>query len=228
MQFDETAESRSRHYDEDFHMMDVDFVFCSVLECKSCGNIVACCGIGGYDPEPVYENGDPSVDYIKIFVPRFFSEPLPVIKFGPWPKTLLEQVKLSFQVFFCDLGAAANHIRSSVEELLTGLEIPLQDENGKRIPLDRRIQIFRETDAENAERAEALKLIGNVGSHAGTLTKDDVFDLYDILEILLEDIYVGHYRSIRRKVQEINRNRGKRNPANFDASPNAVPEAKMV
>ena len=59
------------------------------------------------------------------------------------------------------------------------------------MPLEKRIQSFEAIDHENAGRVSALRWIGNFGSHPESLTKDDVFDAYDILEVLLESLYIG-------------------------------------
>ncbi len=71
------------------------------------------------------------------------------------------------------------------------------------IHLSRRIELFQQSDQDNAERADALRWIGNFGSHPEALTKNDLFDAYDILEVLMEDLYVGHQRSVREMVAQI-------------------------
>jgi len=189
---------------------DIQLVFSTLLVCQDCNETISCCGIGGYTPEWRYEPeiGDDTPELLRYFLPGYFSKPLPIlIADARWPSSIKHRLNFSFHVFFCDLNASANHVRSCVEELLTLLDIP------DRATLHERIQLFRATDSENADRAEALKWIGNLGSHGEQLTKQDLFDSYDILEELLEDIYVGHRRSVREKVREINASRGRRGGA---------------
>ena len=124
------------------------------------------------------------------------------------PNTIKEQLQQSFEVFFCDVGAAANHVRQAVEEMLSHAGFSSRNSDGKFIELGKRISSFEEVDPENAERASALRWIGNFGSHPEDLTKDDLFNAYDILDVLLEDLYVGHHRSVRTLVDQINESKG--------------------
>jgi Domain of unknown function (DUF4145) len=185
---------------------DIEFAFSAFLKCDSCKEVVSCCGDGGYTGEGIYgERGFEGYEPVEYFHPRYFSQALHILPLHPrWPKPIRQRLKRSFLVFFCDLDAAANHVRSCVEELLTILDIPISTKSGSYMSLQRRICIFKSKDAANADRAEALKWIGNTGSHGGALTKDELFDAYDILDVLLEDLYVGHYRSVAQKVNEIN------------------------
>ena len=122
-----------------------------------------------------------------------------------------QQLYKSFAVFFCDLSAAANHVRQCAEEILTHADIDIRDANDHFITLNGRIKIYEGRDSENAERITALKWIGNFGSHPEEqLNKGDLFDAYDILEILLEDLYVGHNRNVRNIVAQINVAKGPR------------------
>ena len=194
------------------NIMDVAYVFSALLECDGCGEFIACCGTGGYEPVEAYDDeGRNLTDYELYFSPKYFSKPLMI--FRPplkCPSAVKKQLRKSFEVFFCDLGAAANHVRQSVEGVLTHAGIPLVDTRGKFIPLATRIRSFEKADPENAERANALRWIGNFGSHPEELTKNDLFDAYDIVDVLLEDLYVGHQRSVRQMVNQINRAEGPR------------------
>ena len=184
-----------------------------MLECGDCGEKISCCGIGGYEPIPVPdEDGSITTDYNIEFSPRYFSAPMMIFRPPPaTPADIKDEVLRSFGVFFCDLPAAANHVRQCVEIILSLSGIDAQDRNGRFVPLGTRIDEYRAQNAENAERADALRWIGNFGSHpAAALRKTDLFDAYDILEVLLEDLYVGHQRSVREMVELIIANRGPR------------------
>jgi hypothetical protein len=127
------------------------------------------------------------------------------------PPAIDLSIRKSFRLVFCDPGAAANHIRQCAETILATAGIAHVTETGKFIPFEQRIQKFEDIDPENADRVSALRWIGNFGSHPDKeITRDDVFEAYDILEILLEDLYVGHTKSVRKRVEEINKARGPR------------------
>jgi Domain of unknown function (DUF4145) len=157
------------------------------------------------------EDGNATIDYDRYFSPRYFSKSMVI--FRPplrCPAAIKDEIYRSFTVLFCDLSAAANHVRQCVENIMSSVGIEPQDDKGRFISLGRRIDAFRSRSAENAERSDALRWIGNFGSHPEALRKDDLFDAYDILEVLLEDLFIGHQRSVRQIVEQINSNRGPR------------------
>ena len=210
----ETAESQGRHTNEDFNFSDIDYTFSASLECGRCRQKISCCGEGGVEPYTVQsEHGDWEQEYEPVFYPRFFYTSLKLFRTPPrCPRLAREQLYKSFAVFFCDLSAAANHLRQCVEEILTHAGIDIRDANDRFIPLDDRIKIYERRDSDNAERIAALKWIGNCGSHPeDELNRRDLFDAYDILEVLLEDLYVGHNRNVRNIVAQINAAKGPRN-----------------
>jgi hypothetical protein len=53
---------------------------------------------------------------------------------------------------------------------------------------------------ESGIRAVGIRIIGNAASHPGELTRDNLFDAYDILEVVLEDMYIGRQKNIREMV----------------------------
>ncbi len=209
LRFEETAQSQHQHSTEDLDPRDISYVFSAILECTHCNEMVSCCGDGGFEPEESQdEDGNPDIDYRPLFFVRYFSKPMLI--FSPptrCPDKIKKALYKSFSVLFCDVGAAANHVRQCAEEILTHAGIDHRNARGKFIPLERRIRAFEEVDHENAGRVSALRWIGNFGSHPENLTRDNVFDAYDILEVLLEDMYVGHHRSVRELVDRINRER---------------------
>lgn len=44
-------------------------------------------------------------------------------------------------------------------------------------------------DPENAEMPLTVKWLGNSGSHAGELTRDDVLDAFDLIDLVLVNLY---------------------------------------
>jgi uncharacterized protein DUF4145 len=210
----ETAESQRRHTNEDFHYSDIDYTFSASLECERerCRQKISCCGGGGEEPDTFQnEHGDWEQEYEPVFYPRFFYTSLKLFHTPPrCPRLATEQLYKSFAVFFCDLSAAANHVRQCVEEILAHAGIDIRAVNGCFIPLNKRIKNYEGRDPDNAERIAALKWIGNSGSHPeDKLNRHDLFDAYDVLEVILEDLY-GHHRNVRNIVAQINTAKGPR------------------
>lgn len=206
LHYEETAESRARHGEEGFDEVLIDLAFSAMLECVNCKDKVACCGNGGYAPDQYQdESGDLNMDYREEFYVRYFSKAMRIFSVpAKCPKSVKRSIEKSFNVFFCDPGAASNHVRQTAEEILTNSGISAADAKGKFVPLGTRIVSFKTIDKDNADRVDALRWIGNFGSHPENITVNDVFNAYDILEILLEDLYVGHQKSVRNLVDKIN------------------------
>lgn len=57
----------------------------------------------------------------------------------------------------------------------------------------------------------AVKHLGNAGSHAGEkVARKDVFDGFDILERVLNDMYTDHETELAKMVAQINKRKGPR------------------
>ena len=76
--------------------------------------------------------------------------------------------------------------------------------------LHRRIEPLKVRNAGVADALFAIKWVGNSGSHVGNLTRDDVFDAYDILEEVLSELFVKHRETMHKLIKEINRRKGPR------------------
>jgi hypothetical protein len=212
LSYAETEESRWSNFGEDSSLFDKAYAFAAWIQCDSCHDKISCCGTGGYEQvEGADEEGNPYLEDEMYFSPLYFS--LPMMIFRPphkCPPQIIAEVRRSFAVFFCDLAAAANHVRQCVELILLNAGIEARAADGRFIRFEQRLEQFRTRHPENADRVSALRWIGNFGSHPEPLRKDDLFDAYDILEVLLEELFVGHQRSVRQMVEQIVAKKGPR------------------
>lgn len=53
-----------------------------------------------------------------------------------------------------------------------------------------------------------MKWLGNTASHNDTLTKNDIFDALDILDVILDDLFIPHRDRVKKLVETINTNKG--------------------
>lgn len=118
----------------------------------------------------------------------------------PRPVELL--IREAASLFWSDHKAAATRMREAVEAILTVIGIP------ENLPtLHHRIVKLRELDdgkwAEQADLIEAAKWIGNLGTHE-TITRDDALDAFDMLETVLDDIFVRSRHDILAKARARN------------------------
>lgn len=74
--------------------------------------------------------------------------------------------------------------------------------------LHSRIALYEQQNKAIATRLFAIKWLGNAGSHPGEITKDDVLDAYEILESILDQLYVQHEKRIDRMVSKVNKKKG--------------------
>jgi hypothetical protein len=56
----------------------------------------------------------------------------------------------------------------------------------------------------------AIKWLGNFGSHESAIKSSDIFDAYDIVELVTEDMFARARRQIASLAREINKIKGPR------------------
>lgn len=107
---------------------------------------------------------------------------------------------------------AANQVRQAVEHLMDqqGVTPSLP---GAYLSLHHRIKEFEGKDPKNAEVLLAVKWLGNSGSHSGGLTREDVFDAFDMVEYVLIDLFDTSTSALMAKVKAINTQKGPVKPA---------------
>jgi hypothetical protein len=66
----------------------------------------------------------------------------------------------------------------------------------------------KHSQSDAADFLLAIKWLGNAGSHVGRITKDDVLDGFDMLEVALDKIFVHAARTLSKKVTAVNRRKG--------------------
>jgi hypothetical protein len=181
----ETKASQDAHDDADWDPEWVSYRFATLLLCDSliCGEPVVAVGRGSNFPirDEVDEQWEVRLE------PLFFVPPLQIIRIpDDCPSDVREELLSAFSLFWSEVRSAANRIRSAIEKLLTHLKVPIDASQGHGwLSLDKPIQIFGEQDKQLAEHMKAIKWLGNYGSHASVLTRNDLLDAFEILEHLL-------------------------------------------
>ena len=114
------------------------------------------------------------------------------------PTTIKEELEKAFVASWGDFWAAANHARSCVEKLLDYLDAP------EARNLHCRIKNYTKRDPQCGEALLAIKYIGNAGSHADDLARELVYDAFDILEKVLNDVFARDYAPVAKSIEAIN------------------------
>lgn len=81
---------------------------------------------------------------------------------------------------------------------------------GSRKPLllHARIQLLAQKQPELANFIMAVKWIGNAGSHASSIARDDALDGFKILDHVLTKVFVSDDEDIKRLQKKINKKKG--------------------
>lgn len=123
-----------------------------------------------------------------------------------------DELENSFSLFFCDPPSAANHVRMALEMLMTRMKIQqYRVQNGKRryLSLHERIMSFPKKYHDIQDLFMAVKWLGNAGSHSGTtVSADDVFDAYELMEKLLAEVFYEESKKLKALAKKINENKG--------------------
>jgi hypothetical protein len=119
-------------------------------------------------------------------------------------------LKTSFSTFFSSPSLSLSALRSALEVLLGEMEVASVDANGKFLSLARRINLLPEASRKIIEPANAIRWLGNDGTHEGgfRVRKSDVLDGYRIFEHILIELYPEKRASVDALVARINEAKG--------------------
>lgn len=212
---EETGDSRLARDHEAWDPEWIQYRFVALLKCnnKHCQDCVTVTGRGEVK-EVFYSNyGHYEQEYLDIFYPEYFS-PAPQIFSIPenTPENIKKEILHSFSVFLSDANAAGNRVRTCVELILNQQKIIKTKSTKKgreKLTLHMRIKEFESKHKELGENLLAIKWLGNDASHSTGLKVDDIFDAYEILHHVLNEIYDNRSKRIKKLTEQINRKKGK-------------------
>lgn len=197
----EPHHSVREHGNNDWDPDWIQMSFTTMLNCdnSNCGEVVAVSGRAGVEQYNHHYECDGHLEdsgYHTWLQPvsMFPAPPLfPIAKNLP-PK-VKDELKLAFQLFWTDRSASTSRLRTSLERVLDaqGVATSEPDKSGKlrRLTLFERIDRFEHMtkDADIAESMTAMRVVGNIGTHGDEVVEGDYFDLLDVYEDALAEIY---------------------------------------
>ncbi len=208
----ETGPSKAAHAHDAWDPEWIDRRFAGLLECNfgNCGELVAILGdvsiVEGYGYDE--NTGEPTQEYSERFKPRCLSPaPLPIRPPVETPELVQSALREAAALIWQSAEGAANQVRQAVEHLMDEQGVT-KSLPGAYLSLHNRIKEFEAKDPKNAEILLAVKWLGNSGSHAGGLTRDDVFDAFHMVELALVNLYDTTTADIMAKVKAINTQKG--------------------
>ncbi|MGG7581724.1 DUF4145 domain-containing protein [Rhizobium sp. Nf11,1] len=187
-----------------------------VCQMENCGEVVSVTGDFRvqYDYVGTDYNRDPIVDEdLKLTVRAIMPAP-PIISFS---EALAERpaghLLKSFELFWVDLGSCANRVRIVVETLLDQLSVPRQRTGKKGNLVDMnlmdRIDELDKIKPGHGDALQALREVGNVGSHEGVVDLSDLLDCYELLEATLEELLDDKRAKLASKAASIRARKGR-------------------
>lgn len=206
----ETGPSAAAWAHEAWEAEWVEKRFAGLMTCDStsCGEVVAVHGdisvVESWDddhpiPRPVHS---------EWFKPRSLS-PAPLLFRPPrgTPELVQNALREAAGLLWQSAEGAANQVRQAVEHLMDHQGVTMS-RPGAYLSLHHRIKELETRDPNNAEILLAVKWLGNSGSHAGGLTRQDVFDAFEMVELVLTNLFDRSKATIMEKVKAVNIQRG--------------------
>jgi len=214
--FKETKASSKEHQHEAWEPEWIEYIYSCLFECTNaaCKDTVSSSGVGSVSQYYSYDDeGNPDIDYDEFFNPQYFTPHLKLfIAPKGVPENINNEIDNSFSMFFSDPSSSANHIRASLEHLLTHLKIKrFTSTNGRRnyLALHKRIELLPRKYDHVKDIFFAIKWLGNAGSHSQhEVTTDDVLDAYELMDELLVEIFANTRKKAKSLAKKINKKKG--------------------
>lgn len=172
------------------------FRFTAFFVCSECGECACAIGNGrAANSKP----GQAIYFQVVSCIPE-----LPIFELkSPYPKEIRTRLQQSFAVFFQDPAAAGNRVRACIEVLLdklgvaryridekTGQVVQKKGGSAAELSLGERLKQLSAAEPDLAKMLGGVKQLGNEATHGNELAYDDLLKAYELLEHVLDDIYV--------------------------------------
>ena len=160
-------------------------------------------------------NGDHWRERVRI--DSVLPAPMPIKIPKNVPDRIRAPIERAAKLYWMSSAAAGNSLRQAVERYMDFKRVKATAINpnarpGKkrrRLSLGERFGDFEKRLKGDASFLSAIRWLGNVASHEGDLDRDHVLTAFEMLELVLEDQFVGHRQNLVKKAQQIERTKGK-------------------
>ena len=200
--YEESAESRrlKAQYEAEWEPDWAKGLFWTTIHCPRCKT--RCSVTGDMSTAGCFSDESGLVDdYIQFFQVKFVYPALRLMNLPPeTPETFIALINEASELIWANPDATANRIRVAIEELMTARGMV----KGK---LHTRINAFRKENADVAEYLEAVKWIGNDGSHETGLTVYDVLNGIEMLQHAIDNLYDRSHIQLAARMRQINQDR---------------------
>ena len=208
-----TADTQEVFHEDWFDRDDVVSRFTALMICDNlaCADPVV---VAGTEQSEHFQVDWDEYDVVTTRTPETVTPaPLPFPLPDKTPEAVTRLLRSACQLLWSDHDAAGNKIRQAVEALLDDQKIrkvtTIPSKAGaparrQALKLHTRIEHLSHKSAEVGDHLMAIKWIGNAGSHVGKpLRRDDVLDALEIMEVVIEDLYVKKRATLGAHVKRI-------------------------
>ncbi|WP_164517751.1 DUF4145 domain-containing protein [Rhizobium sp. TAL182] len=147
-----------------------------------------------------------------LIVRHIYPAPHIIEVSGELPSECVEHLELAFELYWVDKAAAANRLRILVERLMDHFDVPAE-RNGKNnkthtLNLSERIDEFEKMTPGHKDALDALRFVGNYGSHAGQSDQKALLDAFEILEGALSELVDNKKAKLAAKAKALIQSKG--------------------
>lgn len=229
---EETGPSRKAHSHEAWDPDWIEERFTKLLKCNfaNCGEVASVSGNAGVEENHYQDEvGEWQQDFVRHYeVLSILPAPLPIRPIAKTPEAVKEALRMAGQLLWQSPEAAANHIRQAVEHLMDHQKVKKRIKaGGAKLTLHARLLEFEKKDGLNGPILRATKWIGNDASHPGGVSREEVLDAFDMMELALTNLFDDGAAKIMKKVQAVIKAKEKKpkpKPVAAAPTPVAVPK----
>jgi hypothetical protein len=148
-----------------------------------------------------------------MLTPLFFYPTIHIFKLpNSLPDKIREPLLEAFSLYWSNPSASGNSLRNTLEALMDQQRVKksFRDKSGKRHlrTLHFRIVAFGERKPDLGKKLEAVKWLGNSGSHQGGLTAKNIITGFKIMENVIEELFQRRKSNLDSVVRQIIRRKG--------------------
>lgn len=206
----ETEASKVQHGEEWWDPDYVTLVFNCTLKCTTCNELVFMVGNGVVEIDhDIDEHGGWISEWVSFYSPTYFHPPLQLIDYAAnTPQEVIAPLSVASSLYFTSPASCCNSVRIAAEIILTKLGVP-DKEGDKSFSFGHRINLLADEQKSTKELFNAIRWLGNHGSHPGSeIEFDDALHALEIMEFLLEEIYGDKRKVLKDLVAAINDRKG--------------------
>ncbi|MGZ2424024.1 DUF4145 domain-containing protein [Rhizobium laguerreae] len=206
---EESKRDRQNHIEWEPEWVREKFV--ALLKCDKCGEIVTVAGSKPVWTYEDYENHEQGLQTCYV-VRHIYPAPHIIEVSEELPAECATHLILAFELYWVDGAAAANRLRILVERLMDHFQVPVKGKGKKdkthTLDLSERIDEFEKIKPGHKDALDALRFVGNHGSHVGQSDQKALLDSFEILEGALSELIDDKKAKLAAKAKALIQSKG--------------------